>query len=258
MSVLALALALPAAASAGPSARVAAVELSLQAGGFYTGTAPLAEPASFQRGASRDQLGRRTLRLRARGWAVRELQVALAWHGFPSGTVDGRFGPRLARALRRFQRSVGLRPDAIAGPATIAALRSTPPRPAIPLAWPLLAPVGDPFGPRGNRFHTGIDLVAGTGAPVIAAAPGRVTWAGNRAGGWGNLVTIRHAGRVHTMYAHLSTVDVHVGDWIAGGTLIGLVGATGDATGPHLHFEVRVGGAAIDPLRALVVLSPGA
>jgi murein DD-endopeptidase MepM/ murein hydrolase activator NlpD len=56
------------------------------------------------------------------------------------------------------------------------------------------------------------------------------------------------------MYAHLSAVDVTVGQWVAGGPLLGRVGATGDATGPHLHFEVRVGNAAIDPLRALVPL----
>src|SRR5439155_26964344 len=119
-----------------------------------------------------------------------------------------------------------------------------------------LTPVGDPCEPRGDRLHAGLALPAPTGTPLIAAAPGRVTWAGPRAGGWGKLVTIRHAGGVRTLYAHLSTVDVRVGDWIAGGTLIGLVGATGDATGPHLHFEVHVRGAAIDPLRALVPLGP--
>jgi hypothetical protein len=254
---LVLALAVPTAASAAPSSRVAAVELSLRAGGFYTGDTVLAD-AGMTGGASRDKLGRRTLRAHARGWAVAELQVALAWQGFPSGTVDGHFGPRLARALRHFQRSKALRPDAVVGPATIAALRSAPPRPAIPLGWPLLAPVGDLFGPRGDRFHAGIDLPAPTGTPIIAAAPGRVTWAGPRAGGWGKLVIIRHAGAVRTLYAHLSAVDVRAGDWIAGGTLVGLVGATGDATGPHLHFEVHVRGAAIDPLRALVVLPAGA
>jgi murein DD-endopeptidase MepM/ murein hydrolase activator NlpD len=59
------------------------------------------------------------------------------------------------------------------------------------------------------------------------------------------------------MYAHLSTIRVHVGEWVAGGTIIGRVGSTGDATGPHLHFEVRVDGAAVDPLRALVTLPAG-
>jgi murein DD-endopeptidase MepM/ murein hydrolase activator NlpD len=68
------------------------------------------------------------------------------------------------------------------------------------------------------------------------------------------LVVVRHPGGVRTFYAHLSAIDVRVGDWIAGGTVVGRVGATGDATGPHLHFEVRVRGAAVDPLGALVQL----
>ena len=193
-----------------------------------------------------------TLRSGANGRAVRELELALAWHGFPSGAIDGHFGAHVANAVRRFQRAGGLRADGVAGPATIALLRAPPPLPAIPLGWPLLAPVGDPFGPRGDRFHGGIDLPSAAGAPVVAAAPGRVTWAAARAGGWGNLVTIAHGSGVRTMYAHLSAISVHVGEWVAGGTVVGLVGSTGDATGPHLHFEVRVDGAAIDPLRALV------
>ena len=63
--------------------------------------------------------------------------------------------------------------------------------------------------------------------------------------------------RSGTFYAHLSTVEVTVGEWVAGGTVLGRVGATGDATGPHLHFEIRIGNAAIDPLRALVRLPAG-
>jgi murein DD-endopeptidase MepM/ murein hydrolase activator NlpD len=198
-----------------------------------------------------------TLHVGRHGAAVRELQLALAWHGFPSGAIDGRFGLRVAYAVRRFQRAAGLHVDGKAGPATIALLRGAPRRAGIPLGWPLLAPVGDSFGPRGNRFHAGIDLPAPAGTAIIAAAPGVVTWAAPRAGGWGNLVTIAHPDGVRTMYAHLSTIRVHVGEWVAGGTIIGRVGSTGDATGPHLHFEVRVDGAAIDPLGALVTLSPG-
>ncbi len=193
-----------------------------------------------------------TLRLGEHGQAVRELQLELAWRGFPSGTIDARFGPQVAGAVRRFQRAVHLHADGVAGPATIALLRRAPGPEGIPLGWPLLAPVGDGFGPRGDRFHAGIDLPAATGTPVLAAAAGRVTWAGLRAGGWGELVTIAHVEGVRTLYAHLSTIDVHVGEWVAGGTVIGRIGSTGDATGPHLHFEVRAHGAAIDPLRALV------
>jgi murein DD-endopeptidase MepM/ murein hydrolase activator NlpD len=70
-------------------------------------------------------------------------------------------------------------------------------------------------------------------------------------GGWGNLVTIANASGVRTMYAHLSRISVGVGQRVATGAQVGLVGATGDATGPHLHFEIRVRGAAVDPLPTL-------
>ncbi|HET8527492.1 MAG TPA: peptidoglycan DD-metalloendopeptidase family protein [Gaiellaceae bacterium] len=185
---------------------------------------------------------------------MRALQLELARHGFPSGAIDGRFGPAVASAVRRFQRSVDLAPDGVAGAATLRALGGPPRRSPIPLGWPLLAPVGDGFGPRGGRFHAGVDLLAPAGTAVTAAAPGLVTWAAPRAGGWGLLVVVRHADGVRTLYAHLESVAVRVGDVVAGGAVLGRVGATGDATGPHLHFEVRVDGASIDPLGALVRL----
>jgi murein DD-endopeptidase MepM/ murein hydrolase activator NlpD len=82
-----------------------------------------------------------------------------------------------------------------------------------------------------------------------------VTWAAPRPGGWGNLVVVKHTAGVRTLYAHLESIAVHTGEWVAGGTVLGRVGATGDATGPHLHFEVRVrGGAAVNPMNALVRL----
>jgi murein DD-endopeptidase MepM/ murein hydrolase activator NlpD len=88
-------------------------------------------------------------------------------------------------------------------------------------------------------FHAGVDLVSPAGTPVGAAAPGRVAWAGYRVGGWWMLVTVAHADGVRTMYAHLSRVDVRMGQRLGVGTRVGLVGATGGATGPRLHFEVR-------------------
>ena len=110
--------------------------------------------------------------------------------------------------------------------------------------------VGSPFGPRGDRWHTGIDLPAPLGTPVYSARAGEVVWAGWR-GDYGLLVTVAHGHGERSMYAHLSRIDVRVGVWVGAGVRVGLVGATGDATGPHLHFEVRVRGAAADPLRAL-------
>jgi murein DD-endopeptidase MepM/ murein hydrolase activator NlpD len=196
-------------------------------------------------------LGARTLELGASGSDVVALQYALAFHGFPSGPVDGGFGGRTDFAVRRFQRFAGLVPDGVVGPATIAALHRPPPRIPFPLVRPLAGEITDGFGPRGARFHAGVDIPAPTGTGVIATAPGRVAYAGWLDGGWGLLVTIAHAQGVRTLYAHLSQIDVHVGDLVQAGFQVGRVGATGDATGPHLHFEVRVRGAAVDPVPAL-------
>jgi peptidoglycan hydrolase-like protein with peptidoglycan-binding domain len=196
------------------------------------------------------RLGTRLLRVNKAGWDVAELQFSLAWHGFPSGTFDGRFGAHLYGALRRFQVFAGLPADGVVGRATLVALRSAPPRVRVPLRRPLSAPVGDHFGPRGDRFHAGVDFPAPVGAPVGAAASGRVVWVGWRTG-WGLVVTVAHGRGVRTMYAHLFISRVRLGQRVKMGATIGLVGATGDATGPHLHFEVRVKGAAVDPLPAL-------
>jgi murein DD-endopeptidase MepM/ murein hydrolase activator NlpD len=182
---------------------------------------------------------------------VAAFQFLLASHGFPSGVFDGVFGSHTAASLRRFQRWAGLSIDGRAGPATLAALQEPPAVSPIALAWPLQSPLGDRFGPRGTRFHAGLDFPAKAGTPVTSAAPGRVTWAGWRAGGWGRLVVIAHSKRVRSMYAHLSRVHVLVGERVPVGFTVGLVGATGRGTGPHLHFEVRLRGAAIDPLTAL-------
>lgn len=269
-------------ASAGPaaalgSARVAALQVALRAHGLYDGPVDGYVGPGTQRGIrllqrrarigvdgvvgartrralgplGRPVLGARTIRIGSVGWDVAELQFLLAWQGFPSGTFDGGFGGHTLAALARFQRRRGLAADGVAGPATIAAL--TGPRPTCPiaLAWPLHVPVGDRFGPRGSRFHTGIDLPAPMGTGVAAAAPGRVSWAAWRDGGWGNLVVIANRDGVRTMYAHLSRIDVHVGQRVYAGYQVGLIGATGDATGPHLHFEVRVRGAAVDPMTGL-------
>ncbi len=199
----------------------------------------------------RHLLGSRPLTRGKVGWDVAALQFMLAWHGFPSATFDGGLGMRTDNALRRFQLWAGLPVDGVAGPATIAALRKPPASCPLPLAWPVDAPIGDRFGPRGDRFHAGVDLLAVRGTPVKAAAPGRVVIAGFVAGGWGKLVVVAHNDGVRTMYAHLSVVSAHLGEPVSTGSVLGEVGATGDATGPHLHFEVRVRGASVDPLSAL-------
>lgn len=199
----------------------------------------------------RSPLGRRTVMTGMRGWDVAALQFSLAWHGFPSGRLDGRFGVSTRRAVRKFQRWAGLPLDGRAGSAVFAVLRA--PLPACPIG--LLAPVAGPhtdrFGPRGNRFHTGIDYPGAFGTPVTAAAAGRVTFAGRSFGGWGRLVVISHGVGVQTLYAHLSRIGVRVGQRVPAGRRLGRMGSSGRSSGPHLHFEVQVRGAAVDPLPAL-------
>jgi peptidoglycan hydrolase-like protein with peptidoglycan-binding domain len=200
----------------------------------------------------RAPFGRRVLAAGLRGWDVAALQFALAWHGFPSGAFDGVLGASTDQALRDFQRWSGLNADGLAGPSVIRALRGPLPTCPIPLSSPMPDPYGNLFGPRGNRFHSGIDYPAQRGAPVDAAASGQVIFAGWAAGGWGKLVTLAHASGVRTMYAHLSRVAVRVGQRVVAGQRVGRVGASGHASGPHLHFEVRLGGAAVDPLGGLL------
>ena len=196
-------------------------------------------------------LGLRVLGGGMRGWDVAALQFALAWQGFPSGSLDGVFGRSTALALRKFQRWAGLTVDGRAGSAVVAALRAPLPICPLQLLAPVAGPYTDLFGPRGNRFHSGIDYPGARGTPVTAAGSGRVTFAGWAAGGWGYLVTIAHGAGVRTMYSHLSRVGVRVGQRVSGGQRIGRIGASGNATGPHLHFEVRLRGAAVDPLTGL-------
>ena len=102
----------------------------------------------------------------------------------------------------------------------------------------------------GTVNHPGFDLAAPSGTEVAAAAGGTVVHAGP-AGTYGNLVTLRHDNGFETRYAHLSAIDVQVGDVVAPGQDIGKVGTTGYSTGPHLHFEVRHDGTAIDPAALL-------
>ena len=234
----------------GPGTTAALTALQQQAGLPTTGVAGPETMAALGPLAGPD-LGARPLAPGAVGGDVAQLQFLLAWHGFPNGTIDGSFGSHVEAALLRFQRWAGLPTVGVVGTATVAALQAPVPSCPILLAWPLRAAVGDRFGPRGAGFHPGIDLPAAPGTPVRAAGVGRVVFAGRTAGGYGNLVIVQHGRGVTTMYAHLSRILATRGEQVTVGTLLGLVGATGMATGPHLHFEVRVRDAAVDPLPAL-------
>lgn len=199
----------------------------------------------------RPLLGARTLGPGSSGWDVAAAQFLLAWHGFPSSTFDGGFGSHVEGAVLRFQRWARLPTIGVIGPATLAALRGPVPRSLLRYARPVAAPVGDFFGPRAALFHPGLDFPAPAGARVRAGHSGRVIFAGWDAGGYGNLVIVRSAHGMKALYAHLSAILVRPGERVGAGALLGRVGATGLATGPHLHFELRVHGAAVDPLPAL-------
>ena len=130
------------------------------------------------------------------------------------------------------------------------------------VAVPVRKPVGgevdmsSPFGMRLDPFlgrpavHTGIDLRGETGEPVHATATGKVSIAG-REGGYGNMVEVNHGNGLATRYGHLSQIDVKVGQTVRIGEIIGRIGSTGRSTGPHLHYETRINGEAVDPQKFL-------
>lgn len=119
--------------------------------------------------------------------------------------------------------------------------------PGVSMVWPTPGPVTSGFGPRWGRMHNGIDIGAPVGQAIVAAAGGVVFFAGEM-GGYGNLVMIDHGGGIVTFYAHQSSIAASDGASVSQGQTIGYVGNTGHSTGPHLHFEVRVGGTAVDPI----------
>jgi len=120
--------------------------------------------------------------------------------------------------------------------------------------WPVEGVMTSPYGLRfrGIRpdIHEGVDIAAVTGTPVRAMKSGRVEHAGSW-GGYGLSIVIAHGTNVRTLYAHLSRIDVREGAQVRGGEVIGAVGQTGSATGPHLHFEVWRWGRAEDPVPLL-------
>jgi hypothetical protein len=128
---------------------------------------------------------------------------------------------------------------------------------ATPNRMPFEGWITSEFGMRkhpifgGMRMHYGLDIAGPIGTPVHATAEGRVVWAGGRSG-YGNLVILDHGYGVSTLYAHLSAIDVKLGDVVPRGDLIGKVGSTGSSTGPHCHYEVQVDGIPTDPTAYIV------
>jgi len=116
--------------------------------------------------------------------------------------------------------------------------------------WPVYGTVSSPFGQRWGRPHEGIDISVPYGTPVVAAKAGTVAIA-DWYGGYGKLVVIDHGGGVMTRYGHNSEFKVSVGQQVSQGQVIANAGSTGHSTGPHVHFEVRIGGTAMNPLNYL-------
>jgi murein DD-endopeptidase MepM/ murein hydrolase activator NlpD len=120
--------------------------------------------------------------------------------------------------------------------------------------WPVRAPVASPFGLRflGLRpdFHHGVDLSVPVGSPVAAMKSGVVHYAGQMSG-YGTVVILQHGPRLRTVYAHLSELHVRKGDPVKGGQIIAKSGQSGNASGPHLHFEIQRWGKDEDPVELL-------
>jgi murein DD-endopeptidase MepM/ murein hydrolase activator NlpD len=125
-----------------------------------------------------------------------------------------------------------------------------PARSASGLIWPTSGSISSPFGYRWGALHAGIDIDSGYGAPIRAVKAGTVILAGWN-GGYGQCVIIDHGGGFTTLYAHQSEMVVGEGRSVKQGELLGYVGGTGNVTGPHLHFETRIGGSAENPVNYL-------
>ena len=157
----------------------------------------------------------------------------------------------VAAALVGHER-IELHPTVSVAPVRLAPARATRSRPAVVLTWarPVPGAITSPYGPRWGAWHPGVDFAASPGTPIHVVTDGVVIGAGYLAGegGYGQIVLVRHRGGFITAYAHMSKVLSHAGQRVHRGQVLGLSGSTGHVTGPHLHFEVRVGGAKVNPV----------
>lgn len=148
---------------------------------------------------------------------------------------------------------VGLRTDLMENSYVLHTIKSQTQNSSVPSIWPTTGKISSLFGWRsspgggiGSTYHEGVDIANDYNTPIHVTAAGTVTQAGWTAG-YGYLVEVNHGGGIVTRYGHNSSVLVRVGQHVDQGDLIALMGSTGNSTGPHCHYEVRVNGTAVDP-----------
>jgi murein DD-endopeptidase MepM/ murein hydrolase activator NlpD len=207
---------------------------------------------------TRRQVAEITSAVAARTVEQRAVRDRLAWSQRELATARRDKRDTLSEVREDKEAAIGHMRDLQAESASLAAkIRSAQSAAVVPgptgapsaagFIWPVHGVLTSGFGYRWGRMHEGIDLAVSSGTPVVAAASGTVIVAGWM-GGYGNLVVVDHGGGVSTAYGHNTMVTVGVGQHVAQGQLISYSGSTGHSTGPHVHFEVRINGGAVDPL----------
>jgi murein DD-endopeptidase MepM/ murein hydrolase activator NlpD len=207
---------------------------------------------------TRRQVAETTRTVAARTIEQRAVRDRLAWSQRQLATARRDKRTTLANVQEDKEAALGHMRDLQAESASLAArIRSAQSSSIVPAptgaasaagyVWPVHGVLTSYYGWRWGRMHEGIDIAVSNGTPVVAAAAGTVIVAGWM-GGYGNLVVVDHGGGVSTAYGHNTSVAVGVGQQVAQGQLIAYSGNTGHSTGPHVHFEVRINGAAVDPL----------
>ena len=207
---------------------------------------------------TRREVAETTRALGARTAEQRAVRDRLAWSQRELATARRDKRATLADVREDKEEALGHMRDLQAQSAALAArIRSAQSSAVVPgptgapsaagFIWPVHGVLTSGFGWRWGRMHEGIDLAVSNGTPVVAAAAGTVIVAGWM-GGYGNLVVVDHGGGIATAYGHNTSVTVGVGQQVAQGQLIAYSGNTGHSTGPHVHFEVRINGGAVDPM----------
>ncbi|HYK07467.1 MAG TPA: peptidoglycan DD-metalloendopeptidase family protein [Gaiellaceae bacterium] len=207
---------------------------------------------------TRRQVAETTRAVAARTAEQRAVRDRLAWSQRELATARRDKRASLSEVQEDKEAAIGHMRDLQAESAALAAkIRSAQSAVVVPaptgaasaagFVWPVHGVLTSGFGWRWGRMHEGVDIAVSNGTPVVAAAAGTVIVAGWM-GGYGNLVVVDHGGGISTAYGHNTSVTVGLGQQVAQGQLIAYSGNTGHSTGPHVHFEVRINGGAVDPM----------